>query len=67
PFIVMDDCSVPPKNIDPDEAVRTKEFELASKAAEELKQMQFPSNMQRVQEVLVNAVSVLDLASHSSE
>ena len=59
PFIVMDDCSaLPGNNIEPNATVRAKEFELASKAGEELKQMQFPHNMQRVQQVLVSVIVV---------
>lgn len=58
PFIITDACSVAPScspediNCEIDDKTRTKEFELAYKASQDLMQMKFPSNMQRVQEAL---------------
>ncbi len=73
PFIIVDSCSVPSLCLptdDPesekcqiDEQIRTKEFELAEKAGQEMKNLSFPNSLNRNVEVLTSAANILSLTN----
>lgn len=60
PFIVQDSCSLPPlcppekEDCIIDEETRTKEFQLAEKAAQELQNISFPKSLERNKQTLTS-------------